>query len=51
MDGHGRGQADTPEEVLSLAFVSLGGRPFRAENRGWSLSADAVFTLVFEIVH
>ena len=34
-----------------LASVSLEGRPFRAENRGWSLFADAVLTLIFETVH
>jgi hypothetical protein len=34
-----------------LASVSLEGRPFRAENRRWSLSADAVVSLIVEVVH
>jgi len=34
----------------SKPLISLVGRPFRAENRGWSLSADAVDCLTDEIV-
>lgn len=34
----------------SKPLVALQGRPFRAENRGWLVPADAVDCLIFEVV-